>query len=159
MANVKAEILGATNHQLHIDFTNVHACKGSWCFGPTVSNRSKGRGPEFIGVSFYKGLAIGYNQRMQNHTTVAAALALLRVNLPVDTMFGSVTKMSSPSGEWGDVAGTSKSLGKLMPGFDPKGKFCVYFHAFLANGNTSYSTTDVQEASVSSWVAGVEQGC
>jgi hypothetical protein len=159
MASVKAEILGATNYQLNAKFVNDHKCLGSWCFGPSVTNSSEGKGPEYSAVSLYKGLAVGYDQRMPNRTSVAAGLARLRLNLPADTSFSSVVKQYSKSGDWGETTGTSKALGKLLSGFDPQGKFCVFFQAFHSNGNTTYSTKDVQEASVSAWIVGVNQGC
>ena len=158
-AAVRAEILGSTNFQLNARFLDDHKCLGSSCFGPLATNTSEGRGPEFTAVGFYNGVAVSFDQKMPNHTTVAGGLARLRLNLPADTTFGPVIKQFSQSGDWGATTGTSKALGRLLLRFDPQGKFCVFFQAFHGNGNTTYSTTNVQEASISAWVIGVDQGC
>jgi hypothetical protein len=153
------EILGLTTYQLKTRFTNVHVCRGSRCFGPTTSDTSQGKGPEFSGVGFYQGLADGYLQEMANNTSVAIALNLLRKNLPPDTVFTPVTKLVSPGGDWGQTTGTSKTLGKVMSRFDPQGKFCVFFQAQHSGSNTTYSSVNVQSASIAAWVKGVYQAC
>ena len=158
-AGARAEILGATNYRLNAKFLNDHECLGSWCFGQRVTNRSEAKGPEFNSVGFYKGVAIGYHQKMPNHTSVVAGLARIRLNLPADTTFSPVVKQYSKSGDWGEATGTSRALGKLLSRFDPQGKFCVSFQAIDGNKSSTYSRADVQEAIISAWVVGINQGC
>lgn len=153
------EILGETSRQLQAHFANSHVCQGAQCFGPTTSNSSEGRGPEFDGVGFYSGVAIQYSQRMPNNISVANGLALLRVNLPPDTVFTHVVRMYSHSGDWGDATGTSKSLGVKLSAFDPQGKFCVNLQSTQRSGDTTFAPSNVQSALVTAWVVGVDQGC
>lgn len=125
-------------------------CTPNSCFGPAQpENSGSGLNYQYSTAQFENGRMVSYAEAFPNNTLVSVAEADILKTLPGAKLYGTV--VSTPmmgGGSCGEWLVASGAVGKELGSADPHGQVGVEFSYLPAQGNQTYSPTNVQAAQV-----------